>query len=476
MRTIFFIFSFLTVHFRLPAQERLGITNSNYYCTAGIQLNPSASVDARTYMQLHLAGANFYAKTNFAYLPDFSIRQVRNLPEPVRTKGDNKKFLYLNASVEGPSFVMSKRTYGIGFFTRVRMVMDMRRVSYELASTLLNGQGFTSIENRDLLGQDFKNAKFSSMSWAEYGVNFGKIIKRQQDILITVGGNLKYLTGINIMYANIIEFNSYNDGNGSFGISSLNAKVLRNQSRWKSGRGLGMDLGVTYKIMEGYVDKYYANSRLSNCDYVDYKCKVGLSLRDAGFIRFKGGGNTDTRVTGSGYFDPTRIDTAFVEAIQYNFKNTTEIGKPILASLPTALTGQFDYNFDNSVYLNFTVVKNLVPTRATGVQSPDLLSVCPRLELLPVEIAMPLTFQKFRYPQLGLALRVRSIVVGMDNVFPLFMKRDTYGINLYFSIAATLFRNPACATKRIRVSDCSPFKSGRNKIKKKKNSMSNRRH
>jgi len=469
------IFFFVFANLCISAQERLGITNSNYYCTAGIHLNPTASVDARTYMQLHLAGANFYIKTNFAYLPDFSIRQIRNIPEPLRTEGGSKKYLYLNASIEGPSFVMSKRTYGVGFFTRVRMVMDMRRVSYELASALLNGQAFVSAENRDLLGQNFKNAKFSSLSWAEYGVNFGKMIRRKKDIIISVAGNLKYLTGINIMYANILEFNSYNDGNGAFGVSSLNAKVLRNQLQWKSGRGLGMDLGITYKIMEGYVDKYYANSRMSNCDYVDYKCKVGLSLRDAGYVRFKGAGNTDTRVVGSGHFDPSRIDTAFVEAIEYNFKNTTVTGKPILACLPTALTGQFDYNFDNSVYLNFTVVKNLVPTRITGVQSPDLLSVCPRFEVLPLEIAMPLTLQKFRYPQLGLALRLRSLVVGMDNIFPLFMKTDTYGFNLYFSIAVTIFRNPACAGKRISVSDCSPFKSGKNKIKKKKNTMSNRK-
>ncbi|WP_317898466.1 DUF5723 family protein [Aurantibacillus circumpalustris] len=468
MRTLLHFFLLFLASFTLYAQERLGITNSNYYSTANIQLNPSSSVDSRTYMQLHLAGVNIYAKTNFAYLPNFNIKQIANPPEPIRTEGTNKKFLYVNGSAEALSFVMSKRTYGFGFFVRARTVLDMRGVSYELASALLNGQGFSSVVDRSLLGQKLKNAKFSHMSWAEYGINLGKIIKREQDILITVGTNLKYLTGINIIYANILEFDSYNDGNGAFGVNNLDAKILRNKSKWNSGKGFGLDLGITYKIMEGYVDKYYANSKLSNCDYVDYKCKIALSLRDLGFINFKGA-NTDTRVKGSGFFDPYHSDTSFVDALGYNFQNTTVQGNPILASLPTALTGQFDYNFDNSIYLNFTLVKNLVPTRITGVPSPDLFSICPRIEFKQFEFALPLTFQKFIYPQLGFGLRFRSFVVGMDNMFPLFLTRNTNGFNVYCSLAISLFRNPACNTKRMSVSKCPSYrKTGKNKAKKRK--------
>lgn len=469
MRTFLFIFAFISFVLCSFAQERLGITNSNYYSTAAIHLNPSASADCRSYMQLHLAGFNVFAKTNFAYLPAFNIPQIVNPPEPVRTTGSNKKYLYANGSAEGPAFIMSKRTYGVGFFVRARVAVDMRRVSYDLASVLLNGEGLATAQNRNLLGQDFKNAKFSQMSWAEYGVNFAKMVKRQQDVLITVGGNLKYLTGINIIYANLINFESYNNDNGSFGVSDLEAKILRNQSKWKSGRGIGLDLGITYKIMEGYVDKYYANSKQSNCSYVDYKCKIGLSLRDAGFVRFKGG-TSRIDVTGSGHFDPYKSDTSFYTAVQQNFKNTTVYEKPIMASLPTNLTGQFDYNFDNSIYLNFTLVKNLVPTRITGVQSPDILSVCPRFELRQFEFALPLTFQRFIHPMLGFGLRYRSFVIGMDNMFPLFLKKNTYGVNVYASLAITLFRNPACKSRSSSVSDCPKYGTGKNKIKKRKKS------
>lgn len=471
MKNAAFIFFFFVLIFEGETQERLGITNSNYYSTAAIQLNPSASVDSRTYMQLHLAGLNVYVKTNFAYLPDFSIRQVTRPPDPVRTQKDNKKFLYLNGSVDGPAFVISKRRYGLGFFLRARTVIDMRRVSYELATALLNGQGFASEENRNLLGQNFKNAKLSNMSWAEYGINIGRMIVRDRSRLVAFGANLKYLTGINILYANLKDFKSYNDDNGSFGVSNLEAKILRNTPRWKAGRGLGIDIGITYKEMNDYVDKYYANSKQSNCRFVDYRYKIGLSLRDAGYIRFKGQ-TVDTRVNGSGYYDPNRQDTAFVEALQYNFNSTTTYEKPILASLPTALTGQFDYNFGNSAYLNFTLVKNLIPTRVTGVQSPDLFSFCPRFEMRQLEIAVPITFQKFIYPQVGLGLRYRSFVLGMDNILPVFMKRNTYGLNFYFSLAVSIFRNHACDTKSRGVSDCPKYRKAKKERPKRRKSFS----
>jgi len=128
-----------------------------------------------------------------------------------------------------------------------------------------------------------------------------------------------------------------------------------------------------------------------------------------------------------------------------------------------------DYNFDNSIYLNFTLIKNLVPTKITGVQSPDLLSICPRVEFRQFEFALPLTFQKFIHPMLGFGIRYRSFVVGMDNMFPLFMKRNTFGFNAYASLAISIFRNPACNTRSASVSDCPKYgKPGKNKVKRKK--------
>lgn len=139
MKSIYLFFLFFVSGLTLIAQERLGIANSNYFSVASIHLNPSSSVDCRTYMQLNLAGVNAYAKTNFAYLPSFNVAQAVDPPGFVRSTSDRKKFLYAIGSIEGPTYIFSHRTYGLGFFTRLRGVADMRRISYELASELLNG-------------------------------------------------------------------------------------------------------------------------------------------------------------------------------------------------------------------------------------------------------------------------------------------------------------------------------------------------
>ena len=352
-RSIFFLL--FAAFFTVKAQERLGIANSNYFSTSSIQLNPSSSVDSRVYMQLNLVGANVYFKTNMGYLPHFGIKDIVNIPSPVRSTVERKQFLHAGGIIDGPSFVISKRQYGAGFFVRGRAVVDMRRVPYDLASMLLRGSFFNSADDVDLVGQNFRNAKFSTMTWVEYGVNFGRMIKKDRNTLFTLGGNLKYLTGIGISYTDFIRFKSHRNSN-SIGVDELRAITKQNEAKWNSGKGFGLDIGVTYKKMLGYVDAYYANSTRSNCEYVDYKYKLGLALRDAGFIRYTGN-TTETRVDGSGHLNPNRSDTSFSNALQYNFNSTTTTGKPIWACLPTALTGQFDWNVDNYLYLNVTAIK-----------------------------------------------------------------------------------------------------------------------
>jgi hypothetical protein len=460
---------FLFVTLICNSQERLGITNSNYSSTNAIQLNPSASVDSRTYMQLNLIGAHAYAKTNFGYLPNFSYQDILKTQDFKRSPPGEKKFLYAALGLEGPSYIISKRQFGAGFFTRLRNVTDMRHVTYEMASVLLEGGSFNMSSSTNIMGQKFKNAKFSSMTWMEYGINFGRMIKKEQDILVTFAGNLKYNSGISLTYANIREFDSYDDGKGSFGINQLDARVKRSEPGLNTGKGIGLDLGVTYKITHGYVDKYMANSIQSNCDYVDYKFKIGVALRDMGFVRFKKG-TTDTRVVGSGHFDPYHSDTSFATAMQFNFSNTTDHNS-ILASLPTSAVGQFDWNFDNNVYLNVTAVKNLVPTRITGVQGADLISICPRIEFRQVEFAIPLTLQKFIYPQLGFAFRYRSFVAGVDNVVPVFVTKNTDCLGAYVSLAVSIFRNPACNVKKGSVSDCPKKRKNKGRRKKLRYSM-----
>ncbi len=438
------------------AQEKLGITNSNYSSTNSIFLNPSSSVDSRAYKQFNLVGLNFYTMNNLAYVPKFSVWDTERTGAIQDFEISNirlKKFLMLVASIEAPAFVLSKRNYGFGVFARARSVGEIKRVPYDLANYLINPDNKQKINYP--LNVDLKNIRFSSISWVEFGLNFGYMIRKQKLHMLNLGGNIKYISGINIAFGNIERLKGVIDTTRFE--TQLQGKLRYNNIAWASGRGFGMDVGITYKKMRDGVDRYYANSPRSNCKYIDYKYKLGISLRDFGFIRFKKNTNTaDINSSGVFYTDSSKRSVDYQAELQSNF-NTGLNNDPILACLPTAISVQFDWNLGNSFYLNGTIVKNLVPNTVVGVQGSNLLSVCPRFEMKNIELAMPLTFQKFIYPQLGFAFRIRTFVLGLDNLFPLVIKKNTYGVNVYVSLGFSVFRNQTCRKHPRRVDNCAPM-------------------
>lgn len=438
----------LGVCFPVCAQQKPGIYNSNYSSTNSLLLNPSSTVDSRTYIQVNLVGVSAYMMNNIMYFPNFSLWNAISygIEDPVPTTLKLKKFLFANASVDGPSFVISKNNFGAGFFTRARSVAELKRVPYQLTDLFLD---LSSDSSSNVTEINLRKMRLSNMTWVEYGGNFGWMIRKRKDILIAAGGSLKYITGINVAYANIIRLQGQlNDASVT---GALDARVRYNQPGWATGRGMGVDLGFTYKKMLSPIDNYYSNSPRSNCKYVDYKYKIGVSLNDLGAVRFKKN-PTQIYVKGSGEFFPDS-SASYEDQFSANFNSYTN-SNPIWATLPTALSGQFDYNFENGVYLCATVIKNVVPSRVTGVQAQDMLSVVPRFESKNVEVSLPLTFRKFVYPQLGLAFRVRSCVFGVDNIFPYLFPKNTYGMGMYVSLGFSIFKNPACKKVVRRVDDC----------------------
>ena len=454
----------------LGAQEKLGISNSNYSSSNSIYLNPSSSVDSRAYMQMNLAGVNAFVMNNIVYQPKFSFWSLLNpsaLASPTLSTIRFKKFVYSNGGIDGPAFVISKRNYGAGLFVRARFAADVRNIPNELINLFLNNFDFSEYaEQREL---DLRNVKASSLAWTEYGLNGGYMIKKQRRDLMTLGANLKYLTGINFFYANIATMKGfYNDT--LLSVENVSAKLRYNQPAFNSGKGFGLDAGFTFKRMLKNVDSYYANSKQSNCTYIDYQFKLAVSLRDVGYIKFKNNPvRADLSASGT-----VRSDTGLVlseNTLINNFQALLTNGNT-RASIPANISVQADYNFGNHFYLNATLVKNIVPVRWVGVQSPNLISICPRYEFRNFELAMPLTFHRFLYPQLGFAFRVRSFVLGFDNAFPLFVKKKTYGLGVYFNLGISLYRNPACRGRAPSIADCPTNVLTKSTVKRKKKSGS----
>lgn len=440
----------------VAAQEKLGMSNSNYWSTHSIFLNPAASVDSKTYMQLNLVGLNTFGMTNAAYLPKFWAYK----PDVSGFNESNirlRQFAYAAGSLDGLSFVMSKRNYGAGLFIRARSTAMVRAGSYRLLNTLLNMEdveaGSYEVNER--------NVGLSSMSWLEVGGNFGYMIYRKRNTLMSLAGNLRYVSGLNLAYGNINRLKGYTNDT-MISVETFSGRLRYTDFAFRNGQGLGLDIGFTVKHMLEPVENYYAHSERNNCKLIDYKYKVGIALRDAGYIRFRRN-TTQADVSGSGDF--VGSDNNYGSVVR-SLSTSSSTGVPILASLPMAMVCQFDWNFENKLYLSFTAIKNLVPSRITGAQGPNLLCIAPRFELQNFEASLPLTLQRFVYPHLGLALRYRTFVLGFDNMLPLVLRKNTYSLGAYMSVGFSLFKNPACRVAVRTVDSCAP--SARRKLKKAK--------
>ena len=379
-------------------------------------------------------------------MPKFKVWMDKSseLQDPkLSTTGPLKKFLYTKVDINGPTMVVSNREIGFGFFIRGRVEAGIYNMPKELTNLLLE-QKIDTTKNFDI---DIKNTRVSQMAWVEYGLNFGKMYFKHGTEMITLGGNAKYLTGINIAYANIFRLNAQ-VSDKQLDINNLRARVRFNEPGWNTGKGIGVDLGITYKKTLKFVENYYSNSPKSNCKYIDYKYKFGLSILDVGAIKFtqntfKADLSGSTLITD---FKNTDLDSV----LRADFNISEQKNKPIMACLPTAISAQADFNLNHHFYANASIIQCLTTSRIVGVQRTNLLSVALRYERRNFEVAVPLTLHKYIYPQLGFAFRFRTFVLGVDNVLPFVAKTDTYAANIYFNLGIALFKNPACKKSKPR--------------------------
>lgn len=428
------------------AQERQGIANSNYSPINSAFLNPSSTADNRTYIQINLIGLQSYVHSNLAYLPDFRLWDF-SFGNPVRDRSEKDKYFVANGAVLGPSFFISRGNLGAGLYARARSVVNAKRIPHQMVGVLLG----ENLPLTDTVIPTVRNAGAANMNWLEYGGNFSWIIRKDKFNMMTLGANIRYLTGINGAYAHIQELRGGFEEK-ALRLDAFKGKVRFNDAAFNTGKGYAMDIGFTYKKMLWNIDSYLAHSVRSNCRFIDYKYKLAFSLRDLGYINFRKNTYTaDYDDKGYFYMDPTDLTHRSSGRLRLN--KEYEHG-PFTMMMPASFSAQFDYNFENYIYLNAMLVKNLVPLGVIGVQSPDLLAITPRFEIKNLEVALPFILQRFYQPQLGFALRIRTLVLGVDNIAPLIVRRDTYTMGVYFNLGISIFKNPKCKSRTGNVDDC----------------------
>lgn len=439
------------------SQENIGIANSNYSPTSSVLLNPSSIGDSKVLWEVNLVGISAFVDNNYIFLPknQFSlpsaIRDPASIPDPLDKFTSSDKNGYLDASIHGPSVVFNVGKHAFGFNTQIRTVLDARNVPFNLSKFIF--EGFKYLPQRGI-EYDGSNIKINTMSWAEVGINYAYIFKQRKNEQYIGGVSLKRLIGITHGGANIKDVSYSVPDTSDINFTNLDAKYGFTAPAFNSGSGWSLDLGFTYKKTLDFIDHYVPYSRNSNCRKSDYKYKLGVSLLDLGWINFNSGAFYGEIDNDSGIWRDYS-DTDFGEAdendarIRESFPNIENQQNSYRAFLPTALSIQYDYNFENGFYLNGTVVQNLSFFNQLGVNRQNLLAITPRLELPRFEVSLPVSLRRYTSPSLGLAVRLwNNIIIGTDRLGPLLFNVDVYGMDIYFSLKIAKLYTSKCKNKR----------------------------
>jgi hypothetical protein len=463
---IILLFKLLPAH----AQENIGIANSNYSPTNSVLLNPSSIADSKVFWEINVVGISTFIDNNLFYLPknEFSlvgsIKNPESTSEPSNKDNTSNKHGYIDAAVHGPSAIFTLGKHAFGFNTQVRSITDIRNLPDHLAKFSI--EGFSYLPQRGITYSG-SNIKINTMAWGEVGLNYAYIFKQEQTNMYIGGVSLKKLIGISHLGVNIDEVSYMVPDTLDVDFFNAKGKYGFTVPAFNSGGGWSIDLGFTYKKSLDIIDHYTPYSRESNCKKSEYKYKIGVSLLDLGWITYHNeshyGEIEDVpglwqNYNATQYGDAVENDTKIIESF-IDVKNQKDKYRTYL---PTALSVQFDYNFENGFYLNGTVVQNLSFFNKLGVNRQNLLAITPRYEMSRLEVSMPFSMRRYTSPSIGLAVRLwNNIIIGTDRIGPLLFNVDVYGMDIYCNLKLARIYSRKCKSKRVaskyntyRTNDC----------------------
>lgn len=450
----------ISIHFfslSVKAQEESGFLNSNYAGVNSLFVNPSYIVDSKIFIDVHLLGAHAFLHNNIAYVPKGSMPTFKNSDVAYELDARNvSKRAFAMAELMGPSIMASYGVHSGAVFTRFRNYVDAK-VTKDLA--FLFDKKF---EYPSYVGKSFKEKAFvSAFSWAELGASYGYMYRYSDYETVDFGLSVKRIFGVYSSAFTLKDFDFTLLDSNLLYIERIKGSYRTNDPAWKAGKGWGFDIGINYQQKIRSVAGYEPNTKKNGCKHIDYKYRIGLALLDIGTLKMNTNARfrdfefnlkdvvLDTSNLGSfSSFDKIISGSSAAPGFKYSE------GSDFRVWLPFALSSQFDYNFENGIYINASYVGSIkIRNQPRRV---EVISVTPRFQTKFFELAFPVSLVNYRYPQLGMALRLgNNFVIGSDRLDSFRGKiRNVYGADIYFHLKMSFFRR--CANR-----DKAKFKSPR---------------
>ena len=449
----------------LRAQEMLGTWGSNYGGVSSAIQNPAFIANSKLYMDINLVGAGFSYYHNDAYLEESDSYLYHYLHTkigfPKQTAKTNyyanhrPEFVKANMSARelGPAVMWNSGKNAFALSFSMREFMSLSDFPNALAS--LTKYGSINQEIIDHGGYNVTQPiRAAGMAWSETAFTYARVLKSDNQNVVTLGATVKYLVGYAGGYVNVknIDFTATSNTTISITDSYLNTGMslpydysatrdnLGLDKQFKTGKGFGTDLGfsIQHNVRQHYVQRF---NRLCEQEFEQYDYRFAVSLLDIGYIKFKDHVASETYANTIAKpidydlrdfsFNSTQAAINRLNSLYGVTPNTTDPKFSVL--LPSAISFQYDKWIKNNIYVTAGGIIGM-PLGKSALQRPSQLALIPRYESDIFEVSIPLSLYDFKNPRLGLSTRIYFLTLGTDRLISLGGVHDYYGYDFYASI------------------------------------------
>jgi outer membrane protein OmpA-like peptidoglycan-associated protein len=476
LKKLLVLFSFFLLTFiDSKSQNYLGYSTSNFAGVNAIDMNPSYVVDSRYSVDMILYGFNFGVQNNLVGIRSSALKPFRDntgfFPKTSDPLFDKKYIVYdttnsrtkkgqADAQFHLPvlNFMISKEKWGIALTTKMRSIVNLDGLSNELAKLFVKQYDYpTTFVNNIKANQ----LNISSLAWGEVGITFGRELVDNKVDYWKFGVRPKLIIGAVATYAQIDNFeyqvlnkDTFINLNGGFQLGFSDAFTVDNNGNTAvkdlkynnfANYGFGIDLGVTYEWrpdIKEYGNKKMLYKRKYDRTVNKYKAKFDLSILDIGAVKFnKGAGSRDFRLNvlntkvNNNILEPKSIKAAgdtVTRLVRDGLATATPESPTFTMPLPTAIVGQVDYNLGYNFYANATLFGALqFRNRAARVHEAAYIAITPRWDHRWFGAWLPVSYNSLNQFMLGTGVRLGPLVVGTNNILPLFSNTTIRNLNLY---------------------------------------------
>jgi len=462
-----FLFSSLLPFTYTYSQDYLGFANSAYAGVNGIDVNPAYIVNSPRKWDVTVLGLNVAAGNNYigfqkralehtgklitGVYPAFSDKDFANNYLTRRTGGKPVSiFAAVNVTLPSGMFVRDKYKDAFAFTCRTRAYVNVDGIDPLLAHMFMTGA-----TDSLLFGQKLPSPRLSvqSMVWTEYGITYGRTVKKTNHERLNFAGRVKFLQGMYAAYVYVdkvnLQFNSEDTllilsshvGYGHSKNLEFNQEALK--SRFGGRPTLALDLGMVYEFHPLTTVRSKMASQPQTTPFQhNYRYKLGFSLKDIGWITYLKPSNArDFTAEFQNIIDLNSFQTSGAtplasadDTIRKKFSIITDDDK-FRMNLPTVASVQGDYYAGKNVYINSTISYAFqFKNNENKIHEVTTLSITPRWDWNWLGLYVPVSYNKYSKAQLGTSARIGPLIVGMADILPIISKRDVYGMDFHFML------------------------------------------